>query len=255
MKRQTVTGILIASALVLGGCGEQMIELTPEEEGIIVNYSAHIISKYNVTQPEGYRFVFESPEEPEEEAVEEETQEEQESEAGASGEASSENDASEAPDVFNDDGSSEGESEDGGDDEKPEISAAEAFANALGMEGAGLVYTGAEFTNLYETVYPDAGNEIMALHFSLENMTEEPFNVNILDLSPVFRASLNGADAVTADITLLSSDLSTFAGTLEPGEPRDMVLLFQVPEGTSHEVESLIMQLIAGGRTTKIILR
>ncbi len=236
-SRIRIIAISFMTVLLVCGC-EQVIELTPDEESVIVNYSAHIISKYNVTGTEGYRFVLETPgetEETEEESTEY-TEEENTDEESADNVPQSAGETDAAP-------------------EEPELPAAEAFAKALNLSGCTLVCTGGEFTDIYESVYPEYGNKLMVLHFTLENSGDESLDINILQTGPVFRVSLNGADAVTADITLLPDDLSTFMGTVGAHENRELVLLFQIPENTDTSVESLVMQLIVGEKTTKIILR
>lgn len=41
---------LSAVAMLLGGCGEAPYQLTESEEDVIVNYSAHMVSKFNTDQ-------------------------------------------------------------------------------------------------------------------------------------------------------------------------------------------------------------
>ena len=55
---------VMAATMLLGGCGDALYDLTDDEENVIVNYAAHIVTKYNTYQREGLTYV--SPEEPEE---------------------------------------------------------------------------------------------------------------------------------------------------------------------------------------------
>ena len=61
-RKSLLSVLLLAGALVLTGCGEEPYELQDNEREIIVNYAAHIAAKYNVKQPEGYRYVYLQPE-------------------------------------------------------------------------------------------------------------------------------------------------------------------------------------------------
>ena len=61
-RKSLLSVLLLAGALVLTGCGEEPYELQDNEREIIVNYAAHIVAKYNVKQPEGYRYVYLQPE-------------------------------------------------------------------------------------------------------------------------------------------------------------------------------------------------
>ena len=68
-RKSLLSVVLLAGALVLTGCGEEPYELQDNERAIIVNYAAHIIAKYNVKQPEGYRYVFPKAEDEAEESL------------------------------------------------------------------------------------------------------------------------------------------------------------------------------------------
>ena len=71
MKRtgMRLTTVAAVTALLLGGCGEQPYSLTEDEEGMIVDYSAHAVAKFNTSQPDGLANV--SRNEQETEAVDE----------------------------------------------------------------------------------------------------------------------------------------------------------------------------------------
>ena len=49
-RKIKTTACVLLAALLLGGCGEQPIELTEQEEQTIVDYAAHVVSKYNIKQ-------------------------------------------------------------------------------------------------------------------------------------------------------------------------------------------------------------
>ena len=69
-RKSLLSVVLLAGVLVMTGCGEEPYELQDNERAVIVNYAAHIIAKYNVKQPEGYRYVYPKAEEEAEEAEE-----------------------------------------------------------------------------------------------------------------------------------------------------------------------------------------
>ena len=246
MRRQKIFLCILAVVLcVFCGCGETMYELTPEEEAIITSYAAHIVAKYNKRQPEGYTYVYVPKEE------ESEPEEELSEETVSGDEAEPLEEEPEKKDdqvVSSDTAEEETETEQIADN-------GSAMAECLGIRGARLVYTGIQFTSIYDTVYPEAGNKLMILHFSLVNDKESNLNVSVLDASPVFRASLNGGDAVTGDISILSDDLSTYAGKIAAGESDNVILLFQVPADTEESVQSLKLQIRAGGGSTTFTLQ
>ena len=48
---------VMAATMLLGGCGDALYDLTDDEENVIVNYAAHIVTKYNTYQREGLTYV------------------------------------------------------------------------------------------------------------------------------------------------------------------------------------------------------
>ena len=57
MKKKISLPVMAVSAiLLLGGCGTQMYDLSEDEENLVVQYSAHILAKYNIEQKDG-RFI------------------------------------------------------------------------------------------------------------------------------------------------------------------------------------------------------
>ena len=47
-KRMQFLAILLASTVVLGGCGTALYELTDDEEDLIVSAAAQAVAKHNV---------------------------------------------------------------------------------------------------------------------------------------------------------------------------------------------------------------
>lgn len=52
-KRMQFLAILLASTVVLGGCGTSLYELTDDEEDLIVSAAAQAVAKHNVFQMDG----------------------------------------------------------------------------------------------------------------------------------------------------------------------------------------------------------
>ena len=66
MRRKKIEGILcLTGMLLLTGCGTKAYDLTEAEESQIVNYAAHVVSKYNAYQKDGLVYVDQSVEETE----------------------------------------------------------------------------------------------------------------------------------------------------------------------------------------------
>lgn len=242
-RKSLLSVVLLAGALVLTGCGEEPYELQDNERAIIVNYAAHIIAKYNVKQPEGYRYVFPKAEDEAEETEEQpqETQtEENQTEDTQTEETQTEDMQTDTP--TDSDDASDGE-------EAPAVTLSEA----LGLKGIQAVYTGAELTSRYDSIIPDAGKKLLILHVTLQNQTAKARKCDILSLLPVFRAKVNGTEDVTSELTILPENLSTWEEKIPAGGSADTIILFQVKEDAVTSVEQLELQVTAGETTSRVV--
>lgn len=215
MKVQMTAAALLA-AMLLGGCGEEPYDLTENEKNVIVNYSAHVVTKYNAYQKEGLTYVW--PEEEEEtETLAEQTAEPETPEAQGTD--------TQTPDAA-------------AETAAPVNAAASAtFSELFGGGTAELQfsYVGARLDSSYMerdyfAMYPDAGNYYVILGIDVTNTAAAPVNLDNLSKKPEFSVVVNGAVRSPAEMTLLDSDFSTFQGMLMAGETREMVLIFQVPD-------------------------
>lgn len=237
-RKCLLCGVLLAGALALTGCGEEPFELEDDERGIIVNYAAHIIAKYNVKQPEGYQYVY-VPEEEEDGLQEEETDREPE-------------DSDATPEEPADDSADDAQKPDdaaGDAQEEPSVTLTEA----LGISGLRAVYTGAELTDSYEAVVPEDGKRLLLLHVTLSNEGDQDVSLDMVSTLPKFRATINGLEETTAEITILPNDLSTWEGVVPAGGSADTVILFQIGNPQITSVEQLEMQVTAGDKTSRVV--
>lgn len=76
-KRMQFLAILLASTVVLGGCGTSLYELTDDEEDLIVSAAAQAVAKHNVFQMDGITDV-ETETQMQENTTEQDTQQVQE---------------------------------------------------------------------------------------------------------------------------------------------------------------------------------
>lgn len=218
MRRTKVqmTAAMLLAATLLGGCGEAPYDLTENEKNVIVNYSAHVVTKSNSYQKEGLTYVF-LEEEEETEAVAtsaEQNTEQQEQQT----DAQTQQPAAETP--------------------PPVTAQAQATFSEVFDGGTGDLqfdYVGARLDNSYLqqdyfAMYPDTGNLYVILGIDVTNTKDMPIELDNLSKKPEFSAVVNGAVKAPAEMTLLDSDFGTFQGMLMAGETREMVLIFQVPD-------------------------
>lgn len=236
-KVQMTTAALMA-AMLLGGCGEAPYELTEAEENVIVNYSAHVVTKYNTYQKEGLTYVWDEDTEEEEtevaEVVAENTQE-----------AATEDTAD-----------ASGESVEVAETETPSLPTATLY-DLFGEPGLEVNYVGARIAENYvEDDYyvmnPDTNKNFLILGIDITNTSEVPVDVDYLSKDASFEVTLNGTTYATAETSLSLGDFSTFDGIVASGQTKETILLFQVPaEVTSVESIKLVVTV---GESYQIIL-
>ena len=240
-KRKSLLNIvLLAGALILTGCGEEPYELQDNERAVIVNYAAHIVAKYNVRQPEGYRYVY-LPAEQEAGGEEEQPQDIQTEETNEQEQQT-------------DDRTQEDMPADNADAATEEVKPAVTLSEALGLKGVQAVYTGAELTDHYGTVVPNTGKKLMILHVTLQNQTGKARKCDMLSLLPVFQAKVNGMQEVTSELTILPENLSTWEEKIPAGGSADTLILFQVDEEEVASVEQLELKVTAGEMSSRVEL-
>ena len=239
--------VLLVGALALTGCGEEPYELQDNEREIIVNYAAHITAKYNVKQPEGYRYVYVQPEDgtdgAEEQPEETPGQEQPEETSGQEPQEDSGTDEQAQEDQPADDAEVTG-----GEEEQPVT-----LSEALGLKDIQAVYTGAELTERYDSVVPDSGKKLLILHVTLQNQTNKAKKCDILSLLPVFRAKVNGTQEATAELTILPENLSTWEEKIPAGGSADTIILFQVKADEVTSVDQLELEVTAGEKRSRVI--
>lgn len=239
--RKISCGLLAISMMFMTGCGEPMLEMTDEERSIIVNYAAHVVSKYNNYQGEGMTYV--SKEEKERlanENKEQENEQQPEEEEPSVAELPQE----EIP------GTEPQPQEQPQNTEQPsEEVASVTLQQALGFgEAIQATYNGYDvMPNYVEGDYyaldADAGKTFLIMHIDLTNQTAEAMNCNLLAAGPVFTLTVNDGYKVNAETTILLDDLGTFSADLQVGETASTVLLFQISEEQVAKIEKIGLQV------------
>lgn len=225
MRRTRVQMTIAAmmAAALMSGCGEEPYELTENEQKLIANYSAHIVTKYNTYQNEGLSVV-QTPVEETSTAETEETETVQQ-------EQTAETEETEETETV--------QQEQTAETEETETSAETAYTPAtldelFGGQNIVLTYAGAELTDSYMegsyyALYPDAGRQYLVLRIDVANSGTEPAEVDYLSLMPQFQVKLNGDITSPSEQTVLPGDFSALDLTLQAGETEEAVLLFQIP--------------------------
>ncbi len=227
MKRKKCCGlILVLAGLMLTGCSQEALyELTEEEQQLVVNYSAHMVSKFNTYQKDGLTY-FSQENEPE--AIIEETE------------------MTENTEMTTGDMTSGGEIAD-----IPEEGISTTLEEVFEDTGLKISYSGCEIADTYleNDIYalkPSYGKTFVILKLTAENEKEEAVILDNMSAGNSFslKGMLDSGDKYNtpAVMTLLTNDFVTYEGTIEPQAVVDMVLIFEIPEGTT-KMDHLVLKI------------
>ena len=129
-----------------------------------------------------------------------------------------------------------------------EVVETRTLAEFFGLPGIDISYQGYFFTKSYPENSEDDfyfamdalyGSELLILQYTITNQNAGTAQVNILDLKPRFRAFINDGAQINALTTLLLDDMKTTNCTLEPGESRAVVVVFEVTEAEAASMQQL----------------
>lgn len=247
-KRIKALALLSVVSLIFTGCSEGVYEMTDEERQIIVDYSAHIITKYNIRQAEGYTYVYMADEE------EEEDYSEFEEEVASAEEENSEEEASKAEET-----KEEAKNEENATPSAPTTPSNNSngyvtLTEALGFSSIEATMEKAYYSLKYDSYVPELGKGMIVVKVNLKNMSNNNIEVDLLSHLPVFKARINDSVNVTAPLTILLDDLGTYQGNIPSGGTAETVILFPLKTDDITEVTDLVLSVEMGGNTKKVKL-
>lgn len=237
-SKMKVCAVLLLTAFVATGCGDEVYDLTDTEETQIVNYAAHVVSKFNTRQPDGLVYVKASVEETEETE-----------EAVSTEETAEELSTEETTETTPEENAVQTEEE----NTQPQQA---TLTETLQIAGVEADFVSAELRDSYvEEDYfaMDASEDktYLVVNVSLTNTTEEDIDCDLLSQTPQFQANVNETGYVPAETTILLNDLSTYQGVIPAGSSAETVVLFQVSKDV-NQVDTLKLQIKMNNTWTEI---
>lgn len=252
-KNRLAAGALaLAVSITACGCGDQIYEMTDEEERTVVQYAAHVVSKFNRKQSEGIENVavlkalMKIREEEAEKRRKQQEEEQQQQE---------EEKPDQKPDTS---GNQQPGTPSQGQQEQPQKTYV-TLTKALQLDGVDASYRKYELTSAYQAsqsymVRANSGNELLVLHVNLKNSGNKTAECDILSKMPSFRLTINGETSVSADTTILLNDLGTYQGKIRAGKTKKAVLIFQVKKGSVKSADSMELEVKTGGTSSQVQL-
>ena len=124
------------------------------------------------------------------------------------------------------------------------------LASLLEVQGASIEYAYIEVVDKYpkeETttfapvMQSTEGYNLLVVHFTLTNLLENSNEVSIYNMNATFKFDINKTTRKEALTTLLLNDFAFYSAVLEPGKMEDLVLIVEIKEVESSDIQSLSM--------------
>ncbi len=231
-KRDIVCGALLcAMALTMTACGNEIPDLTEEESQRIGEYAAVTLLKYDANN----RSRLVDPE-----IVIAKLEKDAAKEAGKQENVQTEEQPA---------GTTASEIETPAAQEDITTSLEDFFGLA---EGVTLTYADYRVTDLYPedgsaedyfALDASAGKKLLVLNFTLTNGSAQEENIDFLNTSSRYIITVNDSVKGNALTTMLPNDMSTYQGTLNPGDTQELVLLLEINEDMADAVQNISLHL------------
>ena len=249
-SKMKIAAVLLAAALALGGCGDALYEMAPEEEAAVVGYAAHVVAKFNNYQTDGQVFVMQR--DLEAGSLEQDTKkpDAQEPDAGQPDDQEAGNGAPQEGQDSVDLGDGT-DLEASGQPAQPAGQGTSTVTEALDLGVISADYKGSSLCTTYEksdsfAVDAQPGKQLLVLNIMLTNTSDKNLHIDILAMTPTFQVILNDGQSAKAQTTILPNDLSTYQGDILPGAANETVLLFEVPQEI-QSAEGLQLKITMNG--------
>ncbi len=253
MRRKFIymTSVFVLAGL-LSGCGESLPELSEEDYGVVAEYAAGELMKYN--QLNKGKIVSDQAIE-EQLAKEEQFRKNTEEYLEKVKKEDEEKQEKKEKKKSSDSGSSST-----GMTENVEI------ASFVGASPLQIQYTGMEVGDSYpsggaEEFYfsmdASEGKKLVVLKFDISNPSGEDVNVNMLESGTGFYVSFGEEKTVSILATMLPNDLATLNTTMAPGSSEEGVLVLELDEASAANAENGYISLLMrrAGETGRATLR
>lgn len=157
-------------------------------------------------------------------------------------------------------GSSNGETGNGNTTERPQpvtVSANEGFE----LSGFMVEENGYEVTDRYPaendgfSMLALSNNKLLVLKFNVTNASDTAASLDMMGRNLSYRCLINDSKGVNVQVTALLNALNTYSGTFEPGETKEMVLVFQISDEISANINNISLYVAKDSKTSVIAIK
>lgn len=212
-KATGITAAILTVSLFLSGCGNQIPDMTEEEQALIVSYAAEVVERHDSNHSsrlESEEVVELKKEEKAQKEAKKEQLRQEEAEEEKNNEASS-----------------------------PEATKQEAeltLDDVIGTDGFTFSYEGYELTDSFPDVGEETyfamnateGQKLLVLKFLAHNISGEDRELSMVSSGVRFKITAGGKTQ-NALTTMLLNDFSNFSGTVPGNGTQELVLICEVP--------------------------
>lgn len=254
-KRVMGFSLCMLMVTMLVGCGPipELPEMTEQQEKLVTEYAAGLLIKYDNAY-DGGLLTEEALAKAEAKEIEQREKAERQKQLAEEYVAKSEKAKQEKEEKKSKDKKDKEEAKE--EPKGPVAIASDSVAEFMGLEEFKLEYTG------YETVksYPsdgggvfsvDAGNgkDLVVANFNLSNISGKAVEIDMFRSSTKFNLQLADGSIQQSCPTLLLDDFSVYKDNVDAGASSEVVLLFEVNEGSSLSGASIIVNSEKGQGT------
>lgn len=224
--------VLSAVLFLFGGCGTPLYEMTEEEEDLVVQGAAYMLSKYNIYQKDG-RNSAPPPEETE-------TPEDSSAESGGDG--------TQTAGTQSGTGGEEG------------VNQAISLAESIGYKDELAVsYDGYKLMDVYQegtyfSLSATSGKTFVVMRFTLQNQTDSDLEIDNFDKGYLFYCSVDGAQRIPEKESFIADSLASFEGKIAAGKTAGAVLIFEISKEQAESMSQPTLSMEHNGTVYSINL-
>ncbi len=236
-----IAGILTAG-LFLSGCGNQIPDMTAEEQALVVSYAAEVVERHDSNHPAKL----------ESEAVVEQKKEEKAQKEAEKEQLRQEEEAK-----------AEEEKNTHSTSQMSEQEVALTLDDVIGIDGFAFSYEGYELDDSYPNGGEDTyfvmdateGEKLLVLRFLAQNLTADEKELPMVTSGIRFKITADGKTQ-NALTTMLLNDFSNFDGTIPGNGTQELVLICEVPASdVSADIGSIAVIVKNGDKNATISLQ
>ncbi len=216
MRRIGFSFILLAAVCMLSGCGSSKVELTDEQNGMVAEYIAGALLRYDMRYEEELIYTSDSDMEA---VLTEETV------------APLPKETEQAPAVTPSPEQTDAV-------QKPEV-VYSSLTEMIGLDGIELTYKGSSFYKSYPkkgndvfVIEPSGTNQLLVAEFKLSNASSKQKKIDLSEAGIKYTLHLGGKEYKSL-LTALPDDLRYLNTKLEAGKKKTVVVVFEVEKDAS----------------------